>query len=476
MKKNTASSFLIIACLILITGIAMAAFSDKGGNLTTGTNSADLSRNPVLTIDGQLVQTKILQNSQGIVDLDLTLKARSVAANAGKFKTQHVDMVIVLDKSGSMQGAKINNAHRSIIALLADLSPEDRFSLVTYANGVQQHSGLLPVTPSNRELLETWVRQTRAGGGTNLGAGLRAGINVLLSSARQGNIGKVILISDGLANQGITDPEDLGQMASVAVEKEFTISTAGVGADFNEQLMSAIADQGTGRYYYLENPDAFAAVFHEEFNNARGLAAGGVKVRVPLPAGVTLVSASGYPVKTENGCALFYPGNLRSGQVRKLYLSFKMPTHTLQTFNIKDIQAEYVHNDSHYTADLDKSFQIACIRDAQKVAASIDRDKWIQKVIKSDFSRLKEEVALDIKTGQKEKALERIEQYHSRQNTVNAAVGSSEVADNLDRDVGKLRDTVQDTFSGKPSAVQRKQKTNAKALQYEGYQGQRSIQ
>ena len=185
MKKNTASSFLIIACLILITGIARAAFSDKGGNLTAGTNPTDLSGIPILTLDGQLVQTKILQNSQGIVDLDLSLKARSVAADSAKCKTQHMDMVIVLDKSGSMQGAKINNARRSIIALLADLSPEDRFSLVTYANGVQQHSGLLPVTPSNRELLETWVRQTRAGGGTNLGAGLTTGINVLLSSARQ---------------------------------------------------------------------------------------------------------------------------------------------------------------------------------------------------------------------------------------------------------------------------------------------------
>ncbi|MBW2593470.1 MAG: hypothetical protein JRE58_10830, partial [Deltaproteobacteria bacterium] len=119
-------------------------------------------------------------------------------------------------------------------------------------------------------------------------------------------------------------------MASIAVEKEFTISTAGVGADFNEQLMTAIADQGTGSYYYLENPDAFAAVFHQEFNNARVVAATAVKVRVPLPAGVVLVNASGHPVKTENGYALFYPGNLRSGQTRRLYLSFKMPTHKAQ--------------------------------------------------------------------------------------------------------------------------------------------------
>ncbi|MBW2593469.1 MAG: VWA domain-containing protein [Deltaproteobacteria bacterium] len=204
MKKNAAKSILIIACLILVTGI------------TTASNSAGFSQNPVLTVDGHLVQNRILQNSQGIVDLDLTLKARHIATDSVRCKTQNVDMVIVLDRSGSMNGRKINNARRSIIALLGELSSGDRFSLVTYANGVQQHSGLIPVTPSNREMLETWVHMTRAGGGTNLGAGLRTGINVILSSTRQGNIGKVILISDGLANQGITDPNALGQMASRA--------------------------------------------------------------------------------------------------------------------------------------------------------------------------------------------------------------------------------------------------------------------
>ncbi|MBW2593805.1 MAG: hypothetical protein JRE58_12545, partial [Deltaproteobacteria bacterium] len=146
------------------------------------------------------------------------------------------------------------------------------------------------------------------------------------------------------------------------------------------------------------------------------------------------------------------------------------------TFDLKDIQVEYVYNDCYYTADLDKSFPIACIKDARKVAASIDRDKWSQKVIQSDFNRLKEEVALDIKTGQKKKALQRIEKYYTRQHTLNAVVGSPEVADNLGRDVDKLRDTVRKTFSGKPAAVQRKQKENAKALQYEGYQGQRGIE
>ena len=121
MKKNAAKSILIIACLILVTGI------------TTASHSAAFSQNPVLTVDGHLVQNRILQNSRGIVDFDLTLKARHVATDSVRCKTQNVDMVIVLDRSGSMNGRKINNARRSIIALLGELSAGDRFSLVTYA-------------------------------------------------------------------------------------------------------------------------------------------------------------------------------------------------------------------------------------------------------------------------------------------------------------------------------------------------------
>jgi len=106
--------------------------------------------------------------------------------------------------------------------------------------------------------------------------------------------------------------------------------------------------------------------------------------------------------------------------------------------------------------------------------ASIDRITWEKKVIKEDFSRLKEAVAGDIKSGRKEEAVRKIEQYHSEQQTINASVQSEAVAGNLDNDLKELRDTVDETFSGKPAAVAEKQKKNAKVMQYEGYKGRRS--
>ena len=82
-------------------------------------------------------------------------------------------------------------------------------------------------------------------------------------------------------------------------------------------------------------------------------------------------------------------------------------------------------------------------------------------------------MAADIKSGEKQRALKKIDKYHEEREAVNAVVGSAQVAENLDKDLKELRTVVKDTFKGAPAAVQQKQKSNAKALQFEGYSGRR---
>ena len=118
-------------------------------------------------------------------------------------------------------------------------------------------------------------------------------------------------------------------------------------------------------------------------------------------------------------------------------------------------------------------YQIACVPNPKEVRASIDRKFWGEKVIREDYNRLKQEVAADIKAGKKQKALERISSYYHEQESINADVGSSEVSHNLDHDIKDLRQRVEDVFKGPAPAVSRKQKSSAKELQYEGYQGRR---
>lgn len=476
MKRTRLRNFLLIAVLIAATGAAMAYTSTSRGLVSMNPAPAQprqhITRNGILSVTGHMIQDKVLQGSDGLIGLNLTLQAdQTAAADTGPL--QNVDMVIVLDRSGSMKGPKIADARQAVLQLLSGLTADDRFALVTYSDGARIDSSLLDVTPGNRRGMELAVKRVQVGGGTNLGAGLQAGMNLLGSSGGRNNAARIILISDGLANKGITNARALSGMAGAAVAKEFTVSTVGVGLEFNEYLMSAIADQGTGNYYYLENPSAFAEVFQQEFHHTRSSIVNNLSIKIPLKDGISLVSAAGYPIRLQNGHAVFHPGSLGSGQTRKVYLTLRLPTGAKKDFELSGIKIDYHYNHRAYEIVLQDSYRIACVRDQRKVYSSIDKTDWSEKVINDDFNRLKQEVAAELKSGKKLKAMKRIREYHGEKQALNNYVGSARVAENLDKDLKELESVVEDTFSGAPEAVRQKQKSNAKALQYDGYRGRR---
>jgi Ca-activated chloride channel family protein len=263
-------------------------------------------------------------------------------------------------------------------------------------------------------------------------------------------------------------------MAASAVKNEFSVSTVGVGTEFNELLMTRIADNGTGNYYFLENPDAFAEVFQKEFYTAKAAAATSVRVEIPMTNGISLTDASGYPITVRRGHAVFFPGDFRSGQTRKFFLTFKIPTDRVGTVAINGINVQYVHEGKPFVAELSTPFKIACVTDRKAVLSSIDKGTWVEKVLKDDYNKLKQEVAGDIRKGSKKKALSRIKSYYRRQEAENAVIGSGKVKESLERDLGQMKEMVVETFRGAPAAVSQKQKLNSKSLQYDGYKGRRS--
>ena len=475
MKKNRIKPFVLVALLIVTTCFAMA-WADKKNVSATPTLQTVIHKNGIVSLSGSLTQTQIYAGGDGLASLALTLDADDIrdAGESSDTAPRHVDMVIVLDRSGSMAGKKIADARTAALNLIADLSPADRFALVTYSGQAARLSGLEPVTPSTRRHLSAAIGRISAGGGTNLGQGLKKGIDILTGAEKIGNQGRLILISDGLANQGITDVNALAALAAIATDETFSISTVGLGYDFNEQLMTAIADLGTGTYYYLENPAAFASVFQKELHRAGMVAATAVKIRVPEQSGLKLVAAGGYPISRANSHAVFYPGDLQSGETRKLFLTVKVPTGRAKTFRISGIDLSYRFQDVPYTVKLNTPLTLACVKDPAAAVASIDKETWGYKVIKEDFNRLREEVAKDIKTGKPATAMKRIDAYRATQQAINEHVQSEAVAGNLEKDLTVLRATVADTFSGAESDVKEKQKKNAKAIQYEGYSGRRS--
>jgi Ca-activated chloride channel family protein len=471
MKRNYAKPLFLIGSLVALTCAGMA-YTGKGNAPAATPGPEARAKAGLVSLTGYLTRHKVVAGGDGSVDLALTLTADRVPSPIGG-DGRNVDMVIVLDRSGSMHGAKIQDAKQATLSLLASLSAGDRFALVSYSDGVQRHSALMNVTPDNRKTLEAIVRGIVASGSTNLGGGLQEGINLLVSETRTGSAGKIMLISDGLANRGITHAAALGDMASTAVGKEFSITTVGVGNDFNEQLMTTIADRGKGSYYYLETPGAFAEVFQKEFHHVKATAAQSVEVRIPLKGGISLAHAAGYPIEVKDGEAIFRPGDLVSGQSRRLFLTLRVPTHQEGDMEINGVNVRYLHDGRPFTVTLAQPFQVACVKDQREAIASIHKKAWEEKVIQEDYSRLKEEVARQIREGNEKEAMSKIEGYRSAQQAINAVVGSAAVSQNLETDLGELGKTVKDSFVGPPAEAAEKQKRNAKELQYKAYENRR---
>ena len=474
MKKPRLKSFMLILALIIATGAAMA-YTGRGKPSAPQPPPPPIvySGGGILNLSGHLVQTHVLKGSPGRVSLELMLSA-GPGGEGRPAGDRGIDFVVVLDRSGSMQGPKLEYARQSLLSLVAGLTERDRFALFSYSDAVQKHCDLLAVTDLNRRLMQSAVNGIHSSGATNLGDGLRAGIDLIAATGRPGHPGRVILISDGLANRGLTDPAALGRMAAVAAGKEFAVSTVGVGADFNEFLMTQIADQGAGAYYYLDNPAAFAETFQKEFLAAKSAAATGIAVSLVLPPGVRVVDASGYPVTVSGDTAVFYPGSLRSGQTRRIFLTLQVPTNEEALFPIGRVTARYQHGGQPHDVFMESAFTVACVGDEARVLSSIDRTRWEHKVLADDYNRLKQEVAADISAGSAGSALKRIDAYEKEQKALNAVVNSPGVARNLERDVKDLKKRVDETFQGPPAAVMEKQKSSSKSMQYEGYSNRRT--
>lgn len=421
-----------------------------------------------LTLSSEIAQQKILRGGDGQVAVAFNLHAPQVPRRR-IMPLPATDLVIVLDRSGSMEGQKLGDARRAVVNLIERMGHNDRLALVSYSNGVQTHFPLTQVTASNRRWMRSQALEIMAGGGTNLGGGLRRGIDIMLNTSGETRNRKVILISDGLANQGVTDPFALGRMASVAVEYRFSISTVGVGLDFNEMLMTTIADYGAGSYHFMENPNAFARIFEDELAASRAVAVADLQIRIHLAPGVSLNDAAGYPIRRENGDAVICPGDLYSGQERTFFLTFAAPTKDLGTVRLGTIDTHYRVDGKKRRETAPQPLLVTCVNDPAEAMASINKRIWGNQVVQNEFGHLKEKVAEDIRKGNKSGAQARIRAYEAKQSAINRAVGSEKVAENLASDVQALSKQVEETFSGPAGATARKKKQVSKSLQFDSY-------
>ena len=227
-------------------------------------------------------------------------------------------LALVVDRSGSMRGPKLTAAGACAAWLAERLRPDDRLALVTFDDRVATEVG---AEPAGTGAVARAARRLQAGGSTNLSGGWLRGRELL--EAVDTPTRRIILLTDGLANHGITDRATLTDLARGAAVRGVTTTTVGFGDGFDEDLLTAMADAGRGAAHYAASPDDAAAVFDEEAGDLAALAAQNVAVAVrPVHPKVTGVEILGdWPVQPDGDRLRVEMGDAYAGRSRRLVLA-----------------------------------------------------------------------------------------------------------------------------------------------------------
>ena len=206
-----------------------------------------------------------------------------------------LNLVFVIDVSGSMDGERLGNVKRALAAFSNRLRAKDQVSIVTFATDAQV---VLPSCAADVSRLNQSIENLKSGGATNLQAGLMLGYQQAMRGYDPNKTNRVILLTDGRANRGVLSPETIAKQSQAFNSEGVDLSTVGLGYDFNHELLRELADAGRGLFHFVGDCRDIEKTFVNEADSLLAPAAHDVYLKVDLGSAVSQAKVFGYqPVK-----------------------------------------------------------------------------------------------------------------------------------------------------------------------------------
>lgn len=235
-----------------------------------------------------------------------------------------VNVAIVIDKSGSMSGRKIEKAKEAAILALHRLKSTDIVSIILYDSDIEV---LVPATKltKKRDVIRK-IRQINAGGSTALYAGVQNGADEVRKFLSKQNVNRIVLLSDGMANVGPDSPTALGTLGANLVDEGISVTTIGLGLGYNEDLMSQLAYKSDGGHYFAETADELASVFDDELGRALSVVAQEVHIEIICGEGMRPVRILGREGAIKDRTVNLDIQNIYSEHEKYVILEVEIPT------------------------------------------------------------------------------------------------------------------------------------------------------
>jgi Ca-activated chloride channel family protein len=269
------------------------------------------------TLNLQLVPERgyVVKNSPQEVVIKIDLSA---IADRKKVRRTPLNLAVVLDRSGSMTGAKLEKTKQAAMQLVDRLAPNDIFSLVIFSDEARVLVSAQKV--EDKDALKEKIESIEADGSTALYSGVKMGADQLQEFFSSKRINRVILLSDGLANVGPSSPRELRRLGSQLAERGMSVTTIGVGDDYNEDLMAGLAEASDANYYYVKDTEKLPEIFAKELGELLTVAARDVRIEIVCPDGVKPLGFIGRAEKFESQKATVNLSQFTTGQNRYLFL------------------------------------------------------------------------------------------------------------------------------------------------------------
>ena len=442
---NRTKAILVLAALLAVTAILLTrTTSSRAPDRLPPVNPPPVTRMGPVALGTGLSGAALLRGGPGEVYLDLSMKVD----RGSRTNSAPVSVALVIDRSGSMAGQKLMQARAAARKLVQSLRPGDRLALITYGSDVTTLVPSILINEASRARLLAAVAGITYRGGTYLSGGFEAGRDELLKASAPGQLRRVILISDGQANEGITSTTSLAAMARDALARGIHLTTMGVGLEFNEDLMTSMAEHGGGHYYFIEDATALASIFSRELKTLTSAVAREASLEITLAPGVELQQLYGYAYEQRGQVITVKLPDMFGGQERKVICKLLAPTGAAGEKPLAETKLAFTEVTSGRLVTLSSAATVLVTDDAARIKAGRDRAvlaRAEQANISASLSSAMESYA----TGDLGGARDQLNNQIQASVVANKELKSSE----LDRIVGKLRRQLRTAEEAEPASA-----------------------
>ena len=268
-----------------------------------------------------------------------------------------VNVALVLDKSGSMTGTKLAQAKEAAIRALDRLNSNDIVSVIAYDSTVRV---VVPATKlTDKPAIRGAIHSIQASGNTTLFAGVSKGAAEVRKFLSRGQVNRVILLSDGLANVGPSAPSELGALGASLMKEGIAVTTLGLGLDYNEDLMVQLARRSDGNHVFVEQATELAAVFDHEFNDVLSVVAQEITIIIRCAPGIRPVRLLGIDGEINGQNVVVQLNQLYSQQEKYVLLEVEVPASAaMQIRPIAEVAVAYANMQTKTTDRLSSAISV----------------------------------------------------------------------------------------------------------------------